>query len=270
MRKSIIGGLLVVMVIAQSGHDAVAGGIEQGYLETVKVAQEDIREGQRAAEYVRGFCGTQRETETLGREEFCGTKDKMAVNRDLCASLLSKSTFTDRVTAGMGERLAQRYPGSNMNCNQLTGVFRGNGFDNHIVNGQINRIVQPPYEGLTWEANMGWEGGRIKTVVYSVSDISGNYIRLVVDVYNPSASQYIDARLPIALQSGIIATGEKALTLTGNELIWALNEVYKSDGAPTHDSMHAAANSLLLKPDIRAWFVSKAVALSAENKGGQR
>lgn len=242
MRKAIVGGLLAVMVIA-TGYDAVAGGIEPGYLETVKVAQEDIREGHRAAEYVRGFCGNKLSPDPT-------------------------STFNSRVQARMGEHLAQRNPGTNMNCNQLTGVFRGDGFDNHIVNGQINRIVQPPYEGLTWEVNMGWEGGRIKTVVYSVSDISGNYIRLVVDVNNPSASQYIDARLPIALQSGIIATGEKALTLTGNELIWALNEVYKSDGAPTHDSMHAVANSLLLKPDLRAWFANKAVELLEKNKGG--
>lgn len=238
MKKAIAGGLLLVVMVIVSGELARA---DEGYQKTVAEARNEIREGQRVAEYVQYYCGDWPE---------------------------GAGNLRARMLAAMGQKLAERYPGSNMNCLGLSGVFRDkDGYDYHLVNGRINRTVIPPNGGLTWEANMVRKAGE---VVYVGTDTSGNYIRMIVDINNPGESRYIDARLPISFQSGKVATGDKSLNIQGNELIWALNEVYRTVAAPGGDMMYQVANSLLLNPDYREWFLNQAVELLGKNKGGQR
>lgn len=243
MRKVIAGGLLLAGMVIISGEPARA---DEGYQKTVAEARNEIREGQRTAEYVVYFCGPKLSPDPT-------------------------STFNTRVQAGMGGHLSQRYPGSQMNCNSHTGVFRDRGgYDYHLIDGQINRTVIPPAGGLTWEANMIRKGREVVAVVYVGTDTSGNSIRLIIDIDNARESRFLDARLPISLQSGRVATGDKSLNITGNELIWALNEVYRTVAAPGGDMMFSVANSLFLNPDYREWFVNTAVELLEKNKGGQR
>lgn len=269
MKRIFARGLLFLVIIT-SGELAVAGQEGEGYQKTVAEARNEIREGEKSAVYVRNYCGVPQRSEDLGRELLCGTKAKIAVNRDYCENVLGKSTYTQRVTARMGGELAERYPGSNMNCQSSSGVFRGpGGYDYHLVDGLLNRTVIPPDGGLTWEANMFRKAQKVVAVVYTGTDTSGNYIRMIVDINNPGESQFIDARLPISLQSGKVATGDKSLNIQGNELIWALNEVYRTVAAPGGDAMYQMANSLILNPDYREWFLNQAVEL-LKNQGGQK
>lgn len=111
---------------------------------------------------------------------------------------------------GFMDAIKQVYPGSNITCVGLSGVFRlADGVDMYIVNGELNRQVGPPWRGVTQDINFVSEAGKIVGVSHVTSDSSGNYIRFFVDLKDPSQSHFIDARLPVSMQSGRAAVGEK-------------------------------------------------------------
>jgi len=110
---------------------------------------------------------------------------------------------------------------------------------------------------VRYESNAGANGLRIQiaadNLVLRVADSNGNYIAIQYDRDNPNASRFIDAKLPISLQSNRADKFEgHGVAISSNELIRAINVAYHND---VDGLMLAYASSLLLKPEQRELLV---------------
>lgn len=227
MKKMILTALM--LALAATTTTAFA----RMYDETAEIAADQSRVAAKASEYVTNFC------------------DMPGLS----------GSFESRVKGDMGRRLAERYPGSNIDCNSVSGIFVADGVEYDVRQGRTNRRIDKSIgNGLVHEMSYSAVGS-VATV--KISDFSGNYLVFRIDTTFPQSAQFIDARLPINMQSAGSFTGKKGVSYTNNELIDALNSVSKKmDAVGGRDitNLYAFSNTLLTNPQAREDLVRLAIS----------
>ena len=151
--------------------------------------------------------------------------------------------------------------GSQMQCGgeHSNGMFYVKGDEFYLANGRLVR-----YERKTKERGLAYELSA-DNLIYRISDSNGNYVVMQFDEHRPGRSRYIDAKLPISLQSnGAIMADGKGVAISSNELISGLNKFYRDYVRGDKFTMPYIAKALLLEPDSRQLLVDFMSAPNAQ------
>lgn len=150
------------------------------------------------------------------------------------------------------ERLNEYYPASRIECGgqKTSGMVFVNEQEFHVASGRFVRWAK------TTKSNSLKHELSADNMIYRIGDDAGNYIVMMFNEGNPRASRFIDAKLPVSINSnGAAVVGGKGLAVSSNELIDGLNRFYRDH--IISDPMTALAVSMLTDPGWRQDLIDK-------------
>src|SRR6266702_3342312 len=215
---------------------------EDGYTNTVTSLKKIIGEAQERESYVRYFC----DANAIGKPEN---------NKNARGFSESNSVFEQNVRSDISNLFAKRNPGSQFNCITGSGTWVISKATWFFNGGRAFKSTYLGEWGLTDEYDFPTDGNNM---VVRITDPQGNYIAILADLNNPSNSKYVETRLPINIQSSGIVTGDKGYQYSSDELVMAMNAIYKQLLHLPNSSLVAYANALLVKRQERDALIIEA------------
>lgn len=242
VKRFLLAAMAVLMVAGQAVGGEAPGDAERQarlnrldttkYGRSVKAWVSHVTKGERFATLLRQECGKN----ATGLQSF-----------DAVAQIEYNKTLS--------ERFNQQYPGSQIVCNgdATYGMFNARGDEYYFVNGRFVR----------WENKTGQNGLRgelaADNLIFRMTDPNGNYVVIRFDEQNPSASGFIDAKLPISMNAnGAVMNDSKGVAISTNELVAALNRFYRTETLDT-DQMHEIGVCMLTMPGARKALIDMMV-----------
>jgi hypothetical protein len=147
----------------------------------------------------------------------------------------------------------------------LSGTWVENQATYSFANGRIYKQTFIGGNGLNYEYNFPTKGNSIFYV--RIADQQGSNIIIAADMRNPANSHYVEARLPISMQSSGIVTGNKGYQYSGDELVMAMNQVYARELVHLPKStLIAYANQLMLNREERETLLKTARQILGKQK----
>ena len=205
----------------------------RGFSESVAVVREVLAEKEGVEKWIKRFCGPPYDP-----------KDYVHVNKFEQQLAYQKKALGN-------ETLGRRYPGSNMNCFDYSGVFVSGLVEWQLRGGHAFHAKVTLGNGITYEYSFGYP------VVRCRESERDNYLTFEVNLEEPEKSRFVDARLPIVGEESVTILGKRSVQLRGNSLIRLLNNVYVHDAQLRGISLFALSYGLLLDPGEREEFIKK-------------
>ena len=224
------GFLLAVALVVSMLSAPVEAMAADGYSNTVKAMRSLVVGAKKRGDYVKYFCGT---------------------------DVLDGNTAFEQISRSkMSPYFTERNPGSQINCLTYSGTWADGPATFYLESGRVYKQTFVGDQGLTYEYDLPAKSA--STLIVRISDSQGSNIVISVDMANPSNSQYIEARLPINMQSSGIVTGDKGYQYASDELVVAMNREYKDLLYLPNSTLIAYANQLLLSRAEREILIKDA------------
>jgi len=231
-------GILGMGVLGFAGT-ATAG---DGYRATTETLKTLVAEAKKQSNYIKYFCDP-----TVG-----GDPDK---NRG--TDFGKGSNFNDRIRTDMSKNFAARYPGSQLNCLSGGGTWVNGKQTNFIENGIVYKATYNGAWGLVAEYDYPAEGHN--EMMVRITDPKGSYIAILADLKNPRNSRFVEAKLPVNMQSsGTVVGADKGFQYTSDELVTAMNLIYTQVQVLPKSTLMTYANALLIDRNERQILINEA------------
>lgn len=234
--------VLMVVVMLMFGILSFTGEAgADGYTNTVNAMGDLIQGAHKREAYIRYFC----DSIAAGKPE---TNPGVGFG--------NSDNFDARIRSDMTTKFASRYPGSQINCLTGGGTWVDGKATYHFTKGMAYKMIYLGEWGLTDEYDIPHSND---SMIVRITDPRGNYVSISVDLSNPNNCRYIEAKLPINMQSSGIVVGDKGYQYVEDELVTAMNLIYRDMLLFVPNStLVAYANELLINRDEREILIQQA------------